>query len=143
MPGLVKWSDMNNPWPFKLLYDGDCPFCVREIEWLQRRDRHERLIFENIASPDFRPQSYGLKLEEVTAAIHGVHPDGRVVTGMEVLRQAYSAAGMGWLMAPTKWPGLKWVFDALYRLFARNRIGLGRMFGRSCPTNVCARSKTP
>jgi predicted DCC family thiol-disulfide oxidoreductase YuxK len=24
---------------FTLLYDGDCPFCRREVEWLRRRDR--------------------------------------------------------------------------------------------------------
>ena len=28
---------------FKLLYDGECPFCRREVEWLRRRDLNGNL----------------------------------------------------------------------------------------------------
>src|ERR1700690_4236397 len=50
---------------FKLLYDGDCPFCRREVEWLKRRDRNDRLALENIAALGFDPGRYGLTREEV------------------------------------------------------------------------------
>jgi predicted DCC family thiol-disulfide oxidoreductase YuxK len=70
---------------FKLLYDGDCPFCRREVEWLKRRDHNDRLAIENIAALGFDPAKYGLSREEVMGSLHGIFPDGRVVRRVEAL----------------------------------------------------------
>ena len=78
----------------------------------------------DIAAPGFDPGVYGLDPERAMARIHGVLPDGRVVEGMEVFRRAYAAVGLGWLLAPSGWPGLRRLFDAAYRWFARNRLRL-------------------
>jgi predicted DCC family thiol-disulfide oxidoreductase YuxK len=120
-----------NEWRFKLLYDGECPFCVREVRFLQKRDRHRRLTFEDITEPGFDPSRYGTTREELMGVIHGVFPDGRVVKKVAVFREAYRAVGLGWLIAPTEWPLLRGIFDRLYMIFARNRISFGRIFGRS------------
>lgn len=125
-------------WRFKLLYDGECPFCRREVRWLQRWNRQGYLAFEDIASPDFDPSLYGTSREELLGVIHGVFPDGRIVRKIEVFRQAYRAIGLGWLVAPTGWPILRRLFDGLYSLLARYRVRLGRLFGRSCATESCA-----
>jgi predicted DCC family thiol-disulfide oxidoreductase YuxK len=125
-------------WTFKLLFDGDCPYCRLEIRWLQRWNRKGRLVFEDIASESFDPSAYGLTADEVMAFIHGVFPDGRILTGMEVFRQAYGAVGIGWVLAPTGWPLLRPIFDRFYVWFARNRVTLGRVFGRTCDQNACA-----
>lgn len=71
------------------------------------------------------------------ARIHGVLPGGELVEGVEVFRRAYAAVGLGWLLAPTRWPGLRRLADAGYRLFARNRL---RLTGRAgeCDTGRCA-----
>jgi predicted DCC family thiol-disulfide oxidoreductase YuxK len=122
----------------KLLYDGDCPFCRREVEWLKRRDRSGNLVLENIAAIGFDPVSYGLTREEVMGRLHGILPDGRVVRGMEAVRRAYQAAGLGWLVAPTKLPIVRGMTDVMYGVFARNRVRLGRMFGRKCERGTCA-----
>lgn len=124
--------------PFKVLYDGQCPFCRREARWLQRRDRRGCLAFEDISAPGFNPQSYGLTLEEVQGVIHGVLPDGRVVREVEVFRQAYRRVGLGWLVAPTGWPVLRWISRKLYRLFARHRVALGRLVCGSGAASRCA-----
>jgi predicted DCC family thiol-disulfide oxidoreductase YuxK len=57
---------------------------------------------------------------------------------MEVFREAYRAIGLGWLLAPTGWPGLRWLADCGYEWFARNRITIGRIFGRKCESGTCA-----
>ena len=124
-------------WRFKLLYDGQCPFCCLEARWLQRWNRNGRLAFEDISSPDFEPSQYGVTREEVMGVMHGVFPDGRIVRKVEAFRQAYGAVGLGWLLAPTGWPVLRWLFDGLYDLFARYRVSLGQLFGRSCATGAC------
>ena len=69
--------------------------------------------------------------------MHGVFPDGRIVRKVEAFRQAYRAVGLGWLLAPTGSAVLRWFFDGLYELFARYRVSLGRLFGRSCTTGTC------
>src|SRR5580692_8550226 len=109
----VALSRALNMWRFKLLYDGECPFCLREVRWLQRLNRHGHLAFEDVASSDFDPTRYGATREELLGVIHGAFPDGRIVRKVEVFRQAYRAVGLGWLLAPTGWPVLRWVFDGL------------------------------
>ena len=51
--------------------------------------------------------------------------------------KAYRAVGLGWLLAPAGWPVLGWFFDGLYAVFARYRVRLRRLFGRSCATGAC------
>jgi predicted DCC family thiol-disulfide oxidoreductase YuxK len=121
-------------WRIKLLYDGDCPLCGREVALLRRRDRRGRLAFEDIAAPGFDPARYALTRADVMARMHGVLPDGSVVDGMEVFRRAYSAIGLGFLLAPTRWPLLRPLFDRAYAVFARNRL---RWTGR-CEDGSCA-----
>ena len=127
---------MTHPWRFKLLYDGECPLCRREARFLQRRNRHGRLAFEDIAAPGFDPAAYHTTHEELMGVIHGVFPDGRMVKKMEVFREAYRAVGLGWLLAPTGWPGLRWLADRGYEWFARNRIAIGKIFGRGCASGA-------
>jgi predicted DCC family thiol-disulfide oxidoreductase YuxK len=131
--------DTNADWQLKLLYDGACPFCRREVNWLARRDRTGQVALEDIADPEFDAADYGLSQAKVQSVIHAQLPDGRVVTGMEVFRRLYAAVGLGWLMAPTGWPVLRPVFDWGYRLFARHRVRLGQTFGRGCEDEVCRR----
>jgi predicted DCC family thiol-disulfide oxidoreductase YuxK len=122
----------------RLLFDGACPLCRREVAALRRLDRGRgRIRCEDIADPAFDPMAYGLRADEVMARIHGVLPDGRVVEGVEVFRRAYGAVGLGWLLAPTRWPGLRQLADAAYRSFARNRL---RLTGRAgtCDAGRCA-----
>ncbi|NJO20033.1 MAG: DUF393 domain-containing protein, partial [Spirulinaceae cyanobacterium RM2_2_10] len=54
--------DMTQPAarPIKLLYDGECPLCLREVRFLQRRDAGRGLIaFVDIAAPDYEPAANG------------------------------------------------------------------------------------
>lgn len=124
-------------WQFKILYDGECPFCKTEIKWLVRVDRKGRLAVEDISALDFDPAAFGSTLPTLMGTIHGVFPDGRMTTGMETFRNAYRAVGLGWLLAPTGWPIFRGIFDWLYRIFAANRIKVGLKFGRKCTTDRC------
>ena len=124
-------------WQFKLLYDGQCPFCMLEIKWLSHWNREGCLAFEDISDPNFNPSQYGVTLDELMGVLHGVYPDGRIVTRLDTFREAYRTVGLGWLIAPTEWPILRWIFDGLYFLFARYRVPVGRLFGRNCQTGTC------
>jgi predicted DCC family thiol-disulfide oxidoreductase YuxK len=121
----------------KLLYDGDCPFCRRDVQWLLQQDRGGMLAAEDIVAIGFNAARYGLTQAQVMGALHAVLPDGRIVRGMEAIRQAYQTVGLGWLVAPTRLPIVRPVADMLYRLFAANRVRLGRLFGRRCGRERC------
>jgi len=132
-----------NEGQFKLLYDGQCPFCRREVEWLKSRDKRERLVIEDISDPNFHAEVYGLSQTEVMAVMHGVLPDRRIVRRVEAIREAYRTVGLGWLSAPLSWPVVGWLADRAYGVFARNRVALGRLFGRSCKGSCKTPSLTP
>jgi PAS domain S-box-containing protein len=135
--GDQKTSASMNHWRFKLLYDGECPLCRREALFLSRRNRNGWLSFEDIAAPGFDPAIYGATREELMGVIHGVFPDGRLIQRVAVFREAYRAVGLGWILAPTAWPGLRWLADRGYEWFARHRLTIGRLFGRHCPSGAC------
>lgn len=124
----------------KILIDGECPLCRREGAFLMRLDRGRGLVsLVDIAAPGFDPAPYGITIDQAMGRIHAVTPEGALITGLEVFRRAYRAlnAPLGWLWAPTGWPGLRVLFDAAYRVFARNRyrFGGGR---RQCEGGRCA-----
>ena len=133
----VSDSRAINP-EFTIFFDGDCPFCVREVQWLLRRSRGGRLAAIDIATPEFDAAAFGGSPESFMARIHGRRADGTMIDGMQVFREAYAAVGLGWLVAPTGWPILRPLFDVGYRWFARNRVRLGRIFGRRCEDGRCA-----
>jgi predicted DCC family thiol-disulfide oxidoreductase YuxK len=121
----------------RILVDGLCPLCRREGAMLLRLDQGRgRIALIDIADPTFDPGRHGLTPTEVVGAIHAIAPDGRVLRGMEVFRSAYARVGWGWLWAPTGWPILRPICDALYRVFARYRPRLSGQ--RPCPSDRCA-----
>jgi len=67
--------------------------------------------------------------------MHAVAPDGHLLIGMDAIRAAYSAIGMGWLLAPTRLPLLRRIADRAYAWFAANRYNISRWLGMRCDTN--------
>lgn len=133
-------------YPMEFLYDGECAICRFDVAHLRRHDRHGRLRFIDISGADFDPTPYGRSKAELLARITARRADGRIVEGPEVFRLALAANGLGWLVAPTRWPGLACITEASYRCFARHRVQLSRRFGGIfarltpvCDGDVCQR----
>jgi predicted DCC family thiol-disulfide oxidoreductase YuxK len=126
----------------KMLYDGLCPLCKREVRVIGRHDKHGMIEPVDIAAPGFDAEGLGLTRSTVHARMHAILPDGSVVTGMEAFRRIYDAIGMGWLWRWTGWPILRPIFDVLYAGFAKVRPRLQR-FGGGCETDACAVESDP
>ncbi len=125
-------------WKLKLLYDGECPFCRREIAWMAQHNKKGLLAFEDITDPHFDPALYSLTEEEVMSVIHGIFHDGRVIKKVDVFLEAYTLLGLGWLLKPLSWPLIHPIATFFYELFAHYRLPLGKLFGRSkCPSHRC------
>lgn len=117
---------------FEVFYDGECPFCLREIRLLKRMDRHTRILFTNIVETNFDESDTGRSYEQLMAEIHGRLPDGSWVTGVEVFRQLYSLVGFGWLVAATRLPGITGILDWAYQIFARYRLRIAGRCDAGC-----------
>lgn len=113
-------------WKIKLLYDGECPLCLREVNFLTKRDAGRGLvIFVDIADDDYNPEEHGgVDFETAMGRIHAVLPDGSVIQNVEVFRRVYEILGMGWIYAATRWPIIGFVVDWLYGIWADWRLTL-------------------
>ena len=111
-------------WKIKLLYDGECPLCVREVNFLTKKDAGRGIIkFIDIASLDYDPQEHGgIDFATAMGRIHGILADGTIITNVEVFRQAYESLGMGWVYAITKVQILEAIADWFYGIWADWRL---------------------
>jgi len=113
-------------WRIKLLYDGECPLCVREVNFLRRLDAGRGLVaFVDIAALDYRPEDNGgIDFETAMGRIHAILANGQVIQNLEVFRQVYAVLGLGWVYAATRWPVLRFVADWAYGWWADRRLAL-------------------
>jgi predicted DCC family thiol-disulfide oxidoreductase YuxK len=113
-------------WQIKLLYDSECPLCMREVNFLQRRDAGRGLVaFVDIADSRYAPEANGgIDYETAMGRIHAVLPDGTVIKNVQVFRRVYEILGMGWIYAATKLPIIGVIVDKLYEIWADWRLAL-------------------
>lgn len=112
-----------------LLYDSECPICALEVEFLKKRDIHNKITFTDLSSPDYNAADHGNVLfADGMRKLRAVMPDKTVITGVEVFRQTYNAIGLGWVFQFTNIPVIGKAADVLYDLWAENRL---RITGRA------------
>ncbi|MCY7332696.1 MAG: DUF393 domain-containing protein [Pseudanabaena sp. CAN_BIN31] len=119
-------AKVSNPksWKIKLLYDGACPLCLREVNFLKSKDGGRGLIeFVDIATDEYDPDDHaGIDFETAMGRIHAILADGTIVKNVEVFRQTYDILGIGWIYAITKLPIVGRLADALYGVWADYRL---------------------
>jgi predicted DCC family thiol-disulfide oxidoreductase YuxK len=122
--GTQTGSDGSSSWKIKLLYDGECPLCLREVDFLRKRDAGRGLVaFVDIADDNYTAEANGgVTFATAMGRIHAVLPDGTVVQKVEVFRCVYEVLGMGWIYAITKLPIIGWIANLLYDFWADRRL---------------------
>lgn len=115
-------------WVINLLYDGDCPSCMKQVEFLRKRmdenPEYEGLVLlTDLQSPDYDPGACGgVVFEDGMRHIHAITREGEVITGMDVFRRIYSIVGMQWVYDVTTLPVVGAFFDWLYDWFSEYRL---------------------
>ena len=103
-----------------LIYDGECSFCVRCVEWLKRitKDQVECLPFQ--PSRERFPQ---ILIEDCERSIHWVDSKGNVFKGAEaIFRILACVPGRTWpLWMYENTPGFALVAERVYRMVSKNR----------------------
>jgi predicted DCC family thiol-disulfide oxidoreductase YuxK len=112
-----------------LYYDGQCPLCVAEIEFLQSRSTKDQLAFVDVTQTDFEAAGHNISCDAAMAQIHGRTADGQVLVGVPVFAVAYKLARLpvlAWLLSRA-W--LMPVLQPAYVLFAKHRQAISRRIG--------------
>lgn len=113
-------------WDVRVLFDGDCPLCMREVNFLRARDAGRgKIHLVDIAAKDYSPrENRDVDFETAMATIHGITPRGDVITGIEVFERAYAAVGLGWVYGWAKYPALLRAANGVYDFWAARRLQL-------------------
>ena len=113
-------------WKIKLLYDGECPLCLREVNFLLKRDAGRGIIkFVDIADPNYSAaENSGIDYETAMGRIHAITNQGEIITNVAVFRRVYEELGIGWIYAVTKLPIIGTIADILYSIWADWRLKL-------------------
>ena len=124
-----------------MLYDSDCPLCMREVDMLRKRDAAQgKICFVDIAAPEYDPAQHAdISFQQAMERIHAVLPDGTVVKDVEVFRRLYEEVGLGWIYAITRVPAIESAANAVYDVWAKYRLPIT---GRPDLQVVLAQKKT-
>ena len=127
----MKPTLANAPPELTLYYDGQCPLCVAEIEFLQSRSTKDQLAFVDVTQTGFEAAGHHISCEAAMAQIHGRTADGQVLVGVPVFATAYRLAQLpflAWLLS-RRW--LMPLLQPAYVLFAKHRQAISKRIGPS------------
>ena len=106
-----------------IFFDGGCPLCKREVDFLHSKNQKGSLRLIDINTSDFSSDlKYGITYKQAMDRIHAVKSDGSVIKDIKVFQEAYSLIGLGWIYAPTKLPILDKFIEFIYGLWAKYRL---------------------
>ena len=117
------------------LYDGGCPLCRRETDFLKRRDKSGDIKFVDINSENYDPTNYqNISFEKAMSNLHGILHNGNLIQGLDVLAYAYQLVGLGWVYFPTKIPIISNLLKIFYSFWAKYRL---KITGRNTLEILC------
>jgi predicted DCC family thiol-disulfide oxidoreductase YuxK len=116
-----------------IVWDGDCGFCRRAVEWALARDAaglFEATPYQRVPSPPMTPELRAA----CRAAVHVRTADGRWLRGGRACLFVLERVGWPRLARVARVPPLVWAVELGYRIVAGNR----RLFSRLTPRRSSA-----
>ena len=100
------------------IFDGDCGFCSRCVDWASRRSDVRFVPFQRTDLG-----AHGISEDAAATAVHVAGADGQVRRGAAAVAAVLRECGRGWplLAMAMRLPGINLVAEGVYRLVARNR----------------------
>ena len=112
-----------------LLWDGECGFCRRSVQWAERHDAghtFRAVPYQEAPSPPMTPELRAA----CSRAVHVVTPDGRVLRAGRACLWVLERTGYPLLARVLALPPLVWAVEVGYWLVARNRKLVSRVLFR-------------
>lgn len=123
-----------------IFYDSRCPLCGKEMRHLAKRDKAKQIGFYDIHNPQLSFEHPDIDFAEANSILHAKTSEGEVLLGLDVTHRAWQLVGLGWIVAPLRWPIFCWFSDWCYRRFANNRYRISYwLTGQSpCASGSCS-----
>ena len=116
------------------LYDGACPLCLRETNFLKTKDKKKVINFVDI-NINYIPRNFqNISYKQAMNNLHGILGSGEIIFGVDVLAYSYELVGLGWIYFPTKLPILSESIKFLYKYWAKYRL---KLTGRDNLEKLC------
>ncbi|CDR33813.1 DUF2878 family protein [Criblamydia sequanensis] len=120
---LETVAELDSKNRMKLLYDGDCPICKKEICLLQKKDTQGKVNFVDISSKEFSPsENNNIDYNTAMAQMHAIDGKGNLLVGIPAFAAVYAHCQLLILSTLLRIPFIKIVLQPLYRLFAKKRL---------------------
>ena len=120
---------------FIFLFDGGCPFCLRETRFLRNKDVSNKINFVDINNDNYNPILYkNISYEAAMSNLHGILENGDIIQGLDVLAYSYKLIGLAWVYYPLKIVFLAPFLRLIYQYWAKYRL---KITGRSNIEKLC------
>ena len=109
-----------------IVWDGECGFCRRAVDWALARDRQgrfEAVPYQAVPSPPMTPELRAACRD----AVHVRTTDGEWLRGGRACLFVLERSGWPRLARVAAWPPLLWIVEAAYRVVAANRPFFSRI----------------
>ncbi len=116
------------------LYDGGCPLCLRETNFLKKKDTKNFINFVDISNNYFPENFKNISFDQAMDNLHGILGSGEIIVGVDVLAYSYELVGLGWVYFPIKLPILSRFIRFLYKYWAKYRL---KLTGRDNLKKIC------
>ena len=117
------------------LFDGGCPLCLRETNFLKSKDELNKIDFVDINNVNYNPILFkDISYAEAMSILHGILENGNIIKGLDVLAYSYELIGLGWVYYPLKIEFLARVLRLFYKYWAKYRL---KITGRSNIEKLC------
>ena len=117
------------------LFDGGCPLCVRETNFLKSKDELNKIDFVDINNVDYNPILFkDISYAEAMSNLHGILENGNIIKGLDVFAYSYELIGLGWIYYPLKIEFFAPVLRLFYKYWAKYRL---KITGRSNIEKLC------
>ena len=117
------------------LFDGGCPLCLRETNFLKSKDDLNKIDFVDINKVNYNPSLFkDISYSEAMSNLHGILENGNIIKGLDVLAYSYELIGLGWVYYPLKIEFLAPVLRLFYKYWAKYRL---KITGRSNIEKLC------
>ena len=117
------------------LFDGGCPLCLRETNFLKSKDELNKIDFVDIININYNPSLFkDISYAEAMSNLHGILENGNIIKGLDVLAYSYELIGLGWVYYPLKIEFFAPVLRLFYKYWAKYRL---KITGRSNIEKLC------
>ena len=117
------------------LFDGGCPLCLRETNFLKSKDELNKIDFVDINNVNYNPILFkDISYSEAMSSLHGILENGNIIKGLDVLAYSYELIGLGWVYYPLKIEFFAPVLRLFYKYWAKYRL---KITGRSNIEKLC------